>query len=67
MTSATLGKPLSRECLLYHGRTSLDVAGQWPVCRAGASPTEDRWNAHARIHISAIVAPFRDRVNGKGS
>ena len=40
--SATLDKPLNRECLLYRGSTSLDVAGQWPVCVAGTSPTEIR-------------------------
>ena len=43
-TSATLGKPLSREFLFYRSPASLDAVGQWPVCRAGASPTEDPCN-----------------------
>lgn len=37
---ATLGKPLNREFLFYPGLTSLEAGGQWPLCSAGASPTE---------------------------
>ena len=41
-TSATLGKPLSRECLFYPLRRHLwTPTGQWLVCCADASPTED--------------------------
>jgi hypothetical protein len=36
---ATLSKALSRPCLVYP-LASLDVAGQWPVSRAAASPNE---------------------------
>ncbi len=37
---ATLGKPLIRIFLFYRPRASLDAEGQWPLCCAGASPTE---------------------------
>ena len=41
-TSATLDKPLIRECLFYPSRRYLwTLTGQWLVCRADASPTED--------------------------
>jgi hypothetical protein len=41
-TSATLDKPLIRECLFYPCHRYLwTPSGQWLVCRADASPTED--------------------------
>jgi hypothetical protein len=41
-TSATLDKPLIRECLFYPFHQRLwTLTGQWLVCRADASPTED--------------------------
>ena len=41
-TSATLDKPLIRECLFYPFHQHLwTLTGQWLVCRADASPTED--------------------------
>jgi len=41
-TSATLDKPLIRECLFYPIDQHLwTLTGQWLVCRADASPTED--------------------------
>ena len=39
-TSATLEKPLARESLVAL-TASFDAGGQWLVCRADASPTED--------------------------
>jgi hypothetical protein len=42
LASATLEKPLIREFLFYPPYpTSLDIVGQWLMCCAGASPTED--------------------------
>jgi hypothetical protein len=38
--SATLGKPLNRECLLHRGGPLSMSSGQWLVCGAGTSPTE---------------------------
>ena len=42
-TSATLEKPLTRESLVAL-TASFDAGGQWPVCRADASPAEDPYN-----------------------
>jgi len=67
-TSATLDKPLSRECLLYRGSTSLDVAGQWFLFVAGTSPTEIvlplrrvEWFAGARGSLARAVAKVNRR------
>ena len=38
---ATLGKPFSREFLFYLWPSLSRAPGQWLVCGAGASPTED--------------------------
>ena len=48
---ATLGKPLIREFLFNPRPASLEAGGQWPVCCAGASPTEVRCGLHLQCHI----------------
>ena len=52
---ATLEKPLIREFLFYPEPSSLEAGGQWPVCGAGASPTEVRCVLHLQAHIVFIV------------
>ena len=48
-TPATLGKPLIRERLFYPLYRHLWIpAGQWLVCRADASPTEDPFSFRLR-------------------
>ena len=53
IASATLGKPLIRECLFYPQQHLWMLSGQWPVCNAGASPTEDLTN------LRCPLLPFR--------
>ncbi len=62
---ATLGKPLIREFLFYPEPASLEAGGQWPVCCAGASPTEVRCALQLQSHIQVIVDPSRGVVNRK--
>ena len=52
---ATLEKPLIREFLFYPEPASLESGGQWPVCCAGASPTEVRCALHLQPYILFIV------------
>src|ERR1700681_1909780 len=64
-TLATLGKPLIREFLFYPDPASLEAGGQWPVCCAGASPTEVRCGLHLQCHIRFIVGGSRRTVKRK--
>ena len=54
-TLATLGKPLNREFLFYPGQRLSTLVRQWPMCCAGASPTEVRCALHLQSHIDSIV------------
>ena len=56
-TLATLRKPLCREFLFYPVAISLEIGGQWPVCCAGASPTEDPQPRIVRAAISPSLPP----------
>jgi hypothetical protein len=64
---ATLEKPLIREFLFYPEPASLEPGGQWPVCCAGASPTEVRCAVHLQPHIVFIVDRSRGTVKRKAS
>jgi hypothetical protein len=64
---ATLEKPLIREFLFYPEPVSLEPGGQWPVCCAGASPTEVRCALPLQPHISFIVDLSEGTVKRKAS
>ena len=69
LVQASAPRPVKEGDLLSHLRktldpgvpvlplpTSLEVGGQWPVCCAGASPTEDPMTARRGDHINSQVS-----------